>query len=311
MEDTAVVIPRARCGYLFAAVFDGHSGSKSAEYLSKELYTVLSEAIDDNADTEECVIEDTDTSGLCCPLELSGVLRQSFVDMDIELLKWLQEHTDGEEVESGATATVVLARKDKVVIANVGDSRAVLSRNGKPVDLSAEHRVSGKSDVVKSEIQRVKAAGGWVADGRVCDLIAVSRAFGDRLFKQPDLHELAHKSVKDGMWPSEMLEKAHFTQDLLICQPDVTELALSEGDEFLILATDGLWDVISSKDAVKIAKDAFQKKRSCQEIADLLTERAYRKYSSDNVAVIVIDFGGPAGGWEASKPTGGLRGLFQ
>ena len=70
-------------------------------------------------------------------------------------------------------------------------------------------------------------------------------------------------------------------------------------------------DVISSKDAVKIAKDAFQKKRSCQEIADLLTERAYRKYSSDNVAVIVIDFGGPAGGWEASKPTGGLRGLFQ
>ena len=50
------------------------------------------------------------------------------------------DNTEGEEVESGATATVVLARKDKVVIANVGDSRAVLSRNGKPVDLSAEHR---------------------------------------------------------------------------------------------------------------------------------------------------------------------------
>ena len=50
------------------------------------------------------------------------------------------DNTEGEELESGATATIALARKDKVVIANVGDSRAVLSRNGKPVDLSAEHR---------------------------------------------------------------------------------------------------------------------------------------------------------------------------
>ena len=50
------------------------------------------------------------------------------------------ENTEGEEAESGATATIVLARKDKVVVANVGDSRAVLSRNGKPIDLSAEHR---------------------------------------------------------------------------------------------------------------------------------------------------------------------------
>ena len=69
-------------------------------------------------------------------------------------------------------------------------------------------------------------------------------------------------------------------------------------------------DVFSSKEAVKIAKDAFQKQRSAEEIATLLTDRAYRKYSADNIAVIVIDLGGPAGGWEASKPTGGLRGLF-
>ena len=62
---------------------------------------------------------------------------------------------------------------------------------------------------------------------------------------------------------------------------------------------------------MKIARDAFQKQRSPDDIAGLLTERAYRKYSSDNVAVVVVDLGGPAGGWKASKPTGGLRGLFQ
>lgn len=69
-------------------------------------------------------------------------------------------------------------------------------------------------------------------------------------------------------------------------------------------------DVLSSKEAVKIARDAFQKQRSPEDIAALLTERAYRKYSSDNVAVVVVDLGGPPEGWKASKPKGGLRGLF-
>ena len=127
-----------------------------------------------------------DISGLCCPVELSGVLTASFKRTDLALLEWLQGvragvacsggsaalyhalcqvsmsclrrtstglmkytlwHTvdiaDGspawhgvlwrtgqeeEEKRAGATATVVLARRDKLVVANVGDSRAVLSR---------------------------------------------------------------------------------------------------------------------------------------------------------------------------------------
>ena len=45
-------------------------------------------------------------------------------------------------------------------------------------------RVYGSGPVVDAEEARVKAAGGWVADGRVCDIIAVSRAFGDLQFKE-------------------------------------------------------------------------------------------------------------------------------
>lgn len=47
---------------------------------------------------------------------------------------------DEEEQACGTTATVMLVRKDKVVVANVGDSRAVLSRHGQAVNLSTEHR---------------------------------------------------------------------------------------------------------------------------------------------------------------------------
>ncbi len=107
-----------------------------------------------------------DVSGLCCPLELRSILADSFKQTDEDLLRYLRGkpclkspgdctqmigmvvswstlactfprgiyvctaagHEDEEERTSGATATVVLARTDKLVVANVGDSRAVLSR---------------------------------------------------------------------------------------------------------------------------------------------------------------------------------------
>jgi serine/threonine protein phosphatase PrpC len=50
------------------------------------------------------------------------------------------ELEDEDERLSGSTATVALVRRDKIIVANVGDSRAVLCRNGRPVDLSTEHR---------------------------------------------------------------------------------------------------------------------------------------------------------------------------
>ena len=62
-------------------------------------------------------------------------------------------------------------------------SRAVMCRAGKAVELSTEHRCYGKGKVVKEETQRIKTAGGWVKNGRVCDMLAVTRAFGDAEFK--------------------------------------------------------------------------------------------------------------------------------
>jgi serine/threonine protein phosphatase PrpC len=63
----------------------------------------------------------------------------------------------------------------QVVVANVGDSRAVLCRGGRAVDLSGEHRVWGKTPEVQAEIARIESVGGWVDDGRVCGVLAVSR----------------------------------------------------------------------------------------------------------------------------------------
>jgi protein phosphatase 1A len=62
-------------------------------------------------------------------------------------------------------------------------SQAFLWRKGKPIALTTPHRVYGVGPEVDSEVDRVKASGGWVYDGRVCNVLAVSRAFGDWEFK--------------------------------------------------------------------------------------------------------------------------------
>ena len=64
------------------------------------------------------------------------------------------------------------------------------------MDLSTEHRVWGRGETVDAETARVQAAGGWVADGRVCDVLAVSRAFGDREFKGEGLHRMMARGVE-------------------------------------------------------------------------------------------------------------------
>ncbi len=57
-------------------------------------------------------------------------------------------------------------------------------------------RVYGKGPTVESETERVESVGGWVGDGRVCDVLAVSRAFGDREFKGSGLQMMLEKGVE-------------------------------------------------------------------------------------------------------------------
>ena len=103
---------------------------------------------------------------------------------------------DVRAARSGSTATIALVKRDQIIVANVGDSRAVLCRNGQPFDLTTEPRVYGLGAAVQSEVDRVKGVGGWVNDGRVCDMLAVSRAFGDWELKGEGLSHMLAEGVK-------------------------------------------------------------------------------------------------------------------
>ncbi|RMZ52406.1 hypothetical protein APUTEX25_000681 [Auxenochlorella protothecoides] len=272
---TGLVVPVGSLDLATEAVFDGHGGRLAADYLEKNLYNVFNDILKE------------DTISLTCSVKDLG---------------------DEDALTCGCTATTVLVHPDRLIVANVGDSRAVLSRGGEALVLSTEHRIP-EDGSENEETARIRAAGGWVEDERVCGMLAVTRAFGDPEFKGEGLQKLLRRGVEEGFWTQEEADQRHFSADPVTALPDVTALVRTPDDEFLVVASDGLWDVLSSAEVLKAARQGLRKGLSLQAVADTLADRALRRHTYDNVAVVVVDMGGGRQGWKP-QAKGLLRGLF-
>ena len=86
----------------------------------------------------------------------------------------------------------------------ITSSNGPLQCRGQAVDLTTEHRVTGSGPTVEAEVHRVEDVGGWIEDGRVCDVIAVSRAFGDREFKGDGAKSMLQRGVRYGPCSSDV-----------------------------------------------------------------------------------------------------------
>ena len=171
-------------GYLFAAVMDGHGGGASSAYLREQS---LRRARRRRAPRRRAF-----PRAVRHPVrhptapQAAGTSRRSLSRAYEAADETLIDHIArlGEpECWSGSTCTSVLVRHDRVVAANVGDSRAILVRDNKAIELTSDHRPVGSCKTGRQEMDRVVRAGGWSVGGRVCGILAVSRAFGDYEFK--------------------------------------------------------------------------------------------------------------------------------
>ena len=165
-----------------------------------------------------------------------------------------------------------------LVVAHVGDSRAVLwvlgpaaagARTLLAVELTNDHKVTTRAD----ERARILCAGGIVLQGRVQGRLAVTRALGDFSMKHSDTGEY-----------------------LVTAEPEMCVVPLHAGCEFVIVACDGLWDVMTSAEAVSMARatlvqqlssDASAAANAASAAAVQLAESALSRGSSDNVSVVV------------------------
>jgi serine/threonine protein phosphatase PrpC len=193
-------------------------------------------------------------------------------------------NTPSEVGDSGTTACVVLITPELFVCANAGDSRSVLGREGQQaVPLSFDHKPDDES-----EAERIRAAGGYVAMGRVEGDLAVSRGLGDYRFKNlatvmstpsTGAPMNGNRSVaKDvTMKPSE--QKVSPVPDIVVVSRDEHQ------ERFIVVACDGIFDVMTNRDLVEATDKMF---REGENDLGLVCEEVGLRYQFDVINVLLL-----------------------
>lgn len=214
------------------AVFDGHAGKKISEHCAKHLLEAITQ-------TQE--FKDNDI--------VKGI-HSGFLTLDNKM-RDLPELASGAD-KSGTTAVCSFISNENIYIANCGDSRAVLCRNGVPVFSTQDHK-----PVLEKEKERIQNAGGSVMIQRVNGSLAVSRALGDFDYKNStDLGQC---------------------EQLVSPEPEIFCQDRDPNDEFLVLACDGIWDVMTNEAVCSFVHNRLQITDNLEDICNQVVDTCLHK----------------------------------
>ncbi|XLS53481.1 hypothetical protein HN51_014158 [Arachis hypogaea] len=214
------------------AIFDGHSGHDVAKYLQSHLFeNILNEP--------------------------------SFWKKPVHAVKKVCKATNDEILENiadsrgGSTVVAaILIDGVKLLVANVGDSRAISCKNGIAKPITVDHEPDKEKDLVETRGGCVFTRPGSIP--RVDGQLAMTRAFGDGKLKE------------------------HIT-----AEPDVMIRKIDDDTDFIILASDGLWKVMTNQDACDCIKDDVD---DAKKAAKKLVKEAKSLGSCDDISCIVVTF---------------------
>lgn len=184
---------------------------------------------------------------------LPQALKRSFHQTNEHFLKVAEKM----KYHDGSTGICAVVRDSKVLVANVGDCRCLIISGGRPIQMSIDQKPTNPE-----EQKRIVALGGQVVYcmgvARVNRVLAVSRAFGNRTLRtviRPDAEMMQRELTKD--------------------------------DDYIVMASDGLWDVLKNKDVCDMCYSPFAQNNP-QAIADELVQSALMRGSMDNVTCVVV-----------------------
>lgn len=224
----------------YFAIYDGHGGTGCVEFVQSRFHTIIQEELGQT------------------PNDVKDAFKRAYLRMDKML----------EEKMGGSTCITAFIRHEvdattgaqirKLYSGNCGDARTVLCRGDQAIRITRDHKASDEQDDI-DEADRIRAAGGFIARGRVNGVLAVTRSLGDHNMKQ---------------W--------------IIPDPYQTEWTLTSADTFLVLACDGLWDVMKDQEVVDFVKSMRMESATAQTIAAAIVKKALDKKTKDNVSVMVV-----------------------
>lgn len=236
-------------GQSMFAVFDGHGGVEAADYAASQLIYEL----------KSC------TKLMSQPGE---ALKEAILQVDSNFVSKAEETNKimkaaeeirgpkAEQIKSGSTVVAVLIQGVNLAVAWAGDSQVVLCKAGDAIQLMEPHKP--ERDDEKARIHELGGLVLYMNGWRVNGQLAVSRAIGDA----------DHKPYVSG-------------------EADYEEYEMEGDEEFLILACDGLWDMVEPCDAVQCVQTCLQA-NDRDGAAEKLVQLAKDNNSLDNITVLVV-----------------------
>ena len=308
-------------GHGLFCVLDGHGGREAAEFGSEELCHILCQTEQWKTYVQKVspylsssfagvatagkknknhTAKKSSTPNSKTMKELTNLLKdafiKSFVELDREL--YLQRYYDDLPSSSerptetaGSTAVAVLITPLVILCANIGDSRCVLacSNTTTPNSITAYPLSEDHKPDLPDEQQRILKSGGQVWQGRVNGELAVSRALGDFEYKQIQGLLLQDYDPFDANDVEQLLELAR--NQKVSAYPEIRIHERNDTtDRFVVLACDGVWDVMSNEDCIEFVLARFQKgETDLGDICDDLLDKCILQLGSqDNMTIIII-----------------------
>lgn len=258
---------------MFCGVFDGHGpwGHLVGKRV-KKVYPAYLLHYWQEASTQRSILMNGDQFGMW---KKSLMKACSTVDYDLEL------HPVIDSFYSGTAALTVILEGDLLVLANVGDSRAVLGTTSDDGCLSAVQLTLDFKPNLPEESERIYKSGGSVCESEDEPGVSRIRASNDETSEGPGL--ALSRAFGD-----------FFAKDFgLISEPDVIQRNITTRDRFIILASDGVWDVVSNEKAVEIVSSTSEKDESSKRLVDFAAGQWKRKrpgFCVDDISVVCMFF---------------------
>jgi len=245
---------------LYAGVFDGHGGSGCASYMARTLHSRLAKNFE--AAEIESLLD----------AKAPAAVTKSCMEAEEEFASICDNNGD----TSGSCAAMAMICGTDMLLAHVGDCRVVVRNCGTTLVITKDHRVDDPK-----EASRIVANGGVIIENRLNGVLCPARSFGDF-----DI-------------------KGTTSDNVLICTPDIGRYSVDLGppgkiSSFMIIASDGLWDVMESEEACAFVEKVLRKTGSAEIAAARLVETA-SKHNHDDVTVVII-------AWQRLKATTGREG---
>ncbi|GBG25566.1 Protein phosphatase 1B [Hondaea fermentalgiana] len=238
-------------------VFDGHGGRLVACHAAENLEAEIC----GNEHFSKLPAAGTSSAGKEAAATLGKAVCAAFLSLD-KKMRELDQIKGGVD-HSGSTAVVSFITPSHYVVGNCGDSRLVICGEDKVLFSSLDHKPTQPS-----EQARIENAGGTVSFRRVNGDLAVSRALGDFLYK-------ANDSLPD-------------VEQQVSAEPDVSVIARKPTDQFVLLACDGIWDVMSNEAVCSFVLTKMREGLPLSLICEDLIDHCLDLGSRDNMSVIIV-----------------------